>query len=182
MTYKIAFACPESVEIVAQFEMGLITETEMYQKQIDMASRAGLMGTEELAALASSIFVYGVATGKYESDGSENCKYCDDFASLRDAIVAWEEYSPGSAWSRIEHTVDSFVYALDPCKIRKAQRIKMDSGETRTMYMPCDASGNLISQIPEPEPDVEYCKHDRDYADCHECSHAAYQEWVKQEN
>lgn len=145
MSYKIAFPCPESVEIISQFEQGLITETEFYKKQIDFGSRSGLMGTEELAALATSIFVYGVATGSYDDDG-ENCKYCDDFASLRDAITAWEEYSPGAAWSRIEFTMDGFVYALDPYKIRKAQRVKMDNGETRTLYMPCDASGQLIER------------------------------------
>jgi hypothetical protein len=142
--FKVAFPCPESVEIVTQFQMGLITETEMYRKQIDFGTRSGLLTAEQAEKLNAEIFVYGVAAGKYD-DGEESCSYCDDFASLRDAIVAWEEYN-SAPWCRIEHTVDSFVYALDPMKIRKARKVKMDDGETRLIYDFCHPDGQFKSQ------------------------------------
>uniref|UniRef100_A0AB39CER2 Uncharacterized protein n=1 Tax=Pseudomonas phage HRDY3 TaxID=3236930 RepID=A0AB39CER2_9VIRU len=132
----------DASEMEDAFRAGLITETELLKKLIDLASRNNALPVETLAEIATAAFPYGVATGSYDDDG-ENCKYCDDFASLRDAIIAWEEYSPGSAWSRLEFKVDGFMYALDPYKIRKAKRVKMDSGEMSTLYYPCDARGQF---------------------------------------
>jgi hypothetical protein len=143
LQFNIA-TCGESNELQIQMQDGLVTETEFLKKLIDLATRNNALPVETLAQFADSAFPYGVAVGKYESDGSENCKYCDDFASLRDAIVAWEEYSPGTAWARLEFRVDNFVYGLDPYKIRKAKTVVDDKGEKRTLYMLCNANGQFI--------------------------------------
>lgn len=138
--FKIAFPCPESVELVSQFQQGLITETEMYRAQISLAKRTGLMDAEELQKLEGEIFIYGVAAGKFTEDG-EDCDYCDDFASLRDALVAWEEYK-SAPWCRIEFRLDNFVYALDPYKIRRARKVE-DNGVKRTIYDFCHPDGQF---------------------------------------
>lgn len=143
LQFNIA-TCAESNELRVQLQDGLVTETEFLKKLIDLATRHNALPVETLAQFADGAFPYSVATGKYESDGEENCKYCDDFASLRDAIVAWEEYSPGSAWSRLEFRVDNFVYGLDPYKIRKAKKVTDDKGEKRTLYMRCNANGEFL--------------------------------------
>lgn len=143
LQFNIA-TCKESTELRVQLQDGLVTETEFLKKLIDLATRHNVLPVESLAQFADGAFPYSVATGKYESDGEENCKYCDDFASLRDAIVAWEEYSPGSAWSRLEFRVDNFVYGLDPYKIRKAKKVVDDKGEKRTLYMRCNANGEFL--------------------------------------
>lgn len=135
--------CGEANEMQTMLQDGLVTETEYLKKLIDLATRHNALPVETLGQFADTAFPYGVAVGKYESDGSEDCKYCDDFASVRDAIIAWEEYSPGSAWARLEFRVDNFVYALDPYKIRKAKKVVDDKGEKRTLYMPCDVRGNF---------------------------------------
>jgi len=132
-------------DISVALASGLITETEFLKKLIDLANRSNSVPKEALEKMAQESFPYSVATGSYDDDG-ENCKYCDDFASMRDAITAWEEYSPGAAWARIEFTCDGFTYGLDPYKIRKAKRVKMDDGETRTMYMRCNERGEFIDQ------------------------------------
>jgi len=131
-------------ELSVQYASGVLTETEFLKGVIDLANRTNAVPKESLEEFAKGAFPYGVAAGKWEDDG-ENCKYSDDFASLRDAIVAWEEYNT-MPWSRIEFRVDNFVYGLDPAKIRKAQKMKMDDGETRTIYMPCDANGHFINR------------------------------------
>jgi hypothetical protein len=133
----------EANQLHTQLQDGLVTETEYLKKLIDLASRHNALPAETLAQFADAAFPYGVVTGKYESDGEESCKYSDDFASLRDAIVAWEEYSPGSAWARIHCRVDNFVYGLDPYKVLRAKKVTDDKGEKRTLYMPCDVRGNF---------------------------------------
>lgn len=143
LQFNIA-TCGEANELQIQMQDGLVTETEFLKKLIDLATRNNALPVEALAQIADGAFPYGVAVGGYESDGSEDCKYCDDFASLRDAIVAWEEYSPGTAWARLEFRVDNFVYGLDPYKIRKAKKVVDDKGESRTLYMLCNANGQFI--------------------------------------
>lgn len=143
LQFNIA-TCAESAELRVQLQDGLVTETEFLKKLIDLATRHRVLPVAVLAQFADGAFPYGVAVGSYESDGSENCKYCDDFASLRDAIVAWGHYSPGAAWARLEHRVDNFVYGLDPYKIRKAKKVVDDNGEARTLYMMCNANGEFL--------------------------------------
>jgi hypothetical protein len=133
----------EANQLHTQLQDGLVTETEYLKKLIDLASRHNALPVETLAQFADAAFPYGVVTGKYESDGEESCQYSDDFASLRDAIVAWEEYSPGSAWARVHYRVDNFVYGLDPYKVLRAKKVTDDKGEKRTLYMPCDVRGNF---------------------------------------
>lgn len=142
LQFNIA-TCGEANELQKQLQDGLVTETEFLKAVIDLATHNNALPVETLAQFADSAFPYGVSVGKFD-DGEESCQYCDDFASLRDAIVAWEEYSPGAAWSRLEFRVDNFVYGLDPYKIRKAKKVVDDKGEKRTLYMRCNANGEFM--------------------------------------
>lgn len=138
-------AVNECNELQKQLQDGLITETEFAKALIDLTMRKQALPLDQLEEIAKAAFPYSVATGSYESDGSENCKYCDDFATMRDAIIAWEHYAPGCAWARVEHCVDDFIYALDPYKIRRAKVVD-DNGKKRTLFMQCNANGEFTGE------------------------------------
>jgi len=130
-------------ELSVQYASGVLTETEFLKGVIDLANRANAVPKESLEEFAKGAFPYGVVAGNWDGD-EENCKYSDDFASLRDAIVAWEEHNT-RPWSRIEFRVDNFIYGLDPHKVMREQKVEID-GKKTSIFSRCDANGHFINR------------------------------------
>ena len=128
-------------ELRGMFDGGLMTETEFLRAIIDLANRTNAVPAQALAEFAADAFPYGVAAGTYY-DGAEDCKYCDQFATMRDALVAWEEHK-GRPWARIEYRMGDFIFGMTPEKVMRSEVVQID-GEDRTVYSRCDADGNLL--------------------------------------
>ncbi len=87
---------------------------------------------------------FNVNAGKYESDGSRNYKYCDEFYTLEDAIAAHAKVSD-YPWSEITMVDGDFVYTIDPVRTHRRTEVQTEDGP-RSFFMPCDTDGNLIPQ------------------------------------
>ena len=64
---------------------------------------------------------FSVAAGKYDSqDGAsvEDCKYCDSFGTIEEAIAAKAKVN-SYPWSRIELRDGDFIYEIHPVRIQR---------------------------------------------------------------
>lgn len=84
---------------------------------------------------------FNVDAGKYEADGSRNYKYCDTFATMEEALAAYETVRD-YPWAEISLQDGDFVYALDVTRIRR-KTTAIIGGEERPIFNPCDPDGNF---------------------------------------
>jgi hypothetical protein len=82
---------------------------------------------------------FSVAAGKYETtDGmtEENCKFCDSFETLEEAMASFDEHK-SYPWCRIELRDGDFIYEIEPTRIQR--KVACADGVER--FMPCDFDG-----------------------------------------
>ena len=84
---------------------------------------------------------FSVAAGKYETtDGvtEENCKFCDSFETLEEAMASFEE-NKSYPWCRIEMRDGDFIYEIEPTRMQRKV-----AGTNH--YARCDFDGSAFTE------------------------------------
>lgn len=133
-------AANDIVELRKMRDGGMITQTEFFNKEWDIAVEAGIRTREEMNN-AYMTLPYTVDAGKWEQDGAEtykNNKYSEAFVTLEDAMAEFETVKT-YPWATISMRDGDYIYEIDPVRTHR----KREYGDGVTRYDFCDSDGNF---------------------------------------